>query len=73
MKLPKINNYFGQRTRKQLSDRILIENYRHYFKKYHIVTLPTLYIFEILMFVKTNPNLFDCLVEIIPPNRRNNG
>lgn len=42
------------------------------FKKYKILTLPSLYIFEVLSFVKSNSHLFPLLSDTNPRNRRNN-
>lgn len=43
-----------------------------YFQKYKILTLPSLYIFEIVMFVKLNSQLFPRLSDVKPRNRRDN-
>lgn len=43
---------------------------KNYFTKYRILTLPSLYILEIAMFVKTNPQLFPRMADKFPRNRR---
>lgn len=43
-----------------------------YFKEYNILTLPCLYILEIALFVKSNPNKFQLLADNFPRSRRNN-
>lgn len=42
------------------------------FKKYKILTLPCLYILEIAVFVKANPNLFSLQNKVVIRNRRDN-
>lgn len=41
-----------------------------YFVKYNILSLPSLYIFEVIMFVKCNPHLFPRLSDTVVRNRR---
>ncbi|KAJ8709117.1 hypothetical protein PYW07_008943 [Mythimna separata] len=43
---------------------------KNYFTKYRVLTLPSLYILEITMFVKTNPHLFPRMADRFPRNRR---
>lgn len=43
---------------------------RPYFEKYKILTLPSIYIIENAMFVRSNPNLFPRMAEVFPRNRR---
>lgn len=43
-----------------------------YFRNYKILTLPCLYIFEVAVFVKTNPSRFRRLSDVVPRNRRDN-
>lgn len=43
-----------------------------FFKKYRILTLPCLYIFEAVAFVKSNPKLFEKLNDTVIRNRRDN-
>lgn len=42
-----------------------------YFRKHRILTLPALYIYEIALFVRLNPNLFSYLSDTVQRNRRN--
>lgn len=42
------------------------------FIKHKLLTLPSLYIFEIALFVHKNPRLFPCISDIIKRNRRDN-
>lgn len=41
-----------------------------YFIKYNILSLPSLYIFEVVVFVKCNPHLFPRLSDNVIRNRR---
>lgn len=41
-----------------------------FFKQYKILTLPSLYILEVVIFVKSNPNLFPRLDDAVVRNRR---
>lgn len=43
-----------------------------YFKQHKILTLPCLYIMEVAVFVKSNPNRFKLLADVVPRNRRDN-
>lgn len=43
-----------------------------FFKQHKILTLPCLYILEVAVFVKLNPNRFTRLDDIVPRNRRDN-
>ena len=43
-----------------------------YFKQHKILTLPSLYIMEVAVFVKSNPNRFKRLADVVPRNRRDN-
>lgn len=43
-----------------------------YFEQYKILTLPSLYILEVVMFVKCNPHLFPRLEDVAHRNRRDN-
>lgn len=43
-----------------------------FFKKYAILTLPCIYILEIAVFVKSNPDRFKRLDDVVPRNRRDN-
>lgn len=43
-----------------------------FFKKYKILTLPSLYILETVAYVKTNPELFPRLADTVNRNRRDN-
>lgn len=48
------------------------ESCKPVFTKYKLLTLPSLYIFEVASFVKSNPHLFTRLSEAFPRNRRDN-
>ncbi|KAJ8737632.1 hypothetical protein PYW08_000471 [Mythimna loreyi] len=43
-----------------------------FFKKHKLLTLPSLYIFEIATFVRMNQHLFPRLADTFPRNRRDN-
>lgn len=47
-----------------------VDTCKPYFIRYRLLTLPCLYILETAMFVKTNPNLFPSLQDVVPRNRR---
>lgn len=46
-----------------IADIVIPESCRPIFKKYRILTLPCMYIYELCYFVKTNPNLFERRIE----------
>lgn len=43
-----------------------------YFRKHKILTLPCIYILEIAVFVKSNPQKFTRINDVVPRNRRDN-
>lgn len=49
-----------------------IESCKPYFQKHKILTLPSLYILETALFVKSNPALFLRLEDVVSRNRRDN-
>ena len=50
----------------------MTDSCKPYFIKHKILTLPSIYILEIAIFVKTNPNLFPRMADVFPRNRRDN-
>lgn len=45
---------------------------RPFFKKYKLLTLPSLYVLETIMFVKSNPDLYQRISDTVTRNRRDN-